>query len=222
MKAMATSSEFLKPLGRFRKRLAYANAYGTDFPVPPKTAAFLSTESSYPHHFVEDSENGSVVVDETGLVIATVQTPAGSNSDMSTGTDNDSKTPDSTQDDLVQMSNALDSLGWKKVFVDIRNEIPYGMSIPRLTPTANDDAPLHEMKQKKVVSSRDVASAMEASSSDDARVVWPLGHNMMVAFSRTKTSTQFNKGGRPVMDALAKEVVDDIFSWRSHDQDSVG
>lgn len=78
---MATSPKFLEPLGKFRKRIAYANAYGTDFPVPTQTAAFLSKKSSYPHHFVEedsDSENEDcVVVDDNGLVIATLHTPAG-------------------------------------------------------------------------------------------------------------------------------------------------
>ena len=78
MKTMATKPEFLVPLGRFRKRLAYANAYGTDFPVPAETAAFLSAESTYPHHFVEEGDGGEdcvVIDDDTGLVIATMQTP---------------------------------------------------------------------------------------------------------------------------------------------------
>jgi hypothetical protein len=33
LKTMATTKEYLEPLGMFTKRVAYANAYGTDFPV---------------------------------------------------------------------------------------------------------------------------------------------------------------------------------------------
>jgi len=226
MKTMATTPEFLKPLGNFRKRLAYANAYGTDFPVPAETAAFLSAESNYPHHFVEDSEQGGdcVVVDGTGLVIATMQTPPLGDEGTPRQIDQENT------DDLVHMSRALDSLGWKKVFVDIRNEIPYRMSLPRLSsrriPTFEDSSSSEEeqppalssldaLKQKKVVCSKDVASAITTPADDDGKVVWPMGHNMIVAFSRDKYSTRMNKGGRPVVDALAKELVDDIFSWES-------
>jgi hypothetical protein len=35
---------------------------------------------------------------------------------------------------------------------------------------------------------------------------------MMVAFSRSRWSTYMNKAGRPVVDALAQELVDDIFN----------
>jgi hypothetical protein len=46
----------------------------------------------------------------------------------------------------------------------------------------------------------------------------PMGHNMIVAFSRSSIRTYMNKGGRPVVDALAKEVVEDIFSWKEVDE----
>jgi hypothetical protein len=36
---------------------------------------------------------------------------------------------------------------------------------------------------------------------------WPLGHNMIVAFSRSRWSAHMNKAGRPVVDALANEIV---------------
>jgi hypothetical protein len=43
---------------------------------------------------------------------------------------------------------------------------------------------------------------------------WPLGHNMIVAFSRSRWSAHMNKAGRPVVDALAKEIVNDILSFQ--------
>jgi len=110
MKSMATAPKFLEPLGKFRKRIAYANAYGTDFPVPTQTAAFLSKKSSYPHHFVEedsDSENEDcVVVDDNGLVIATLHTPAGHKNPML-----DKVSSDEVQ--MVFLNGEADKLGRK-------------------------------------------------------------------------------------------------------------
>jgi hypothetical protein len=124
LKRMATTDEFLQPLRAFRKRIAYANAYATDFPVPVRTAAFLSESSSYPHHFVEEGEDvDKLVVDDNGLVIATLHTPA----QHLDSKDSNYSVSDDENDDLVEMSRSLDSLGWKKVFIDVRNMIP---SIP--------------------------------------------------------------------------------------------
>jgi len=226
MKKMGTSSEFLEPLGSFKKRIAYANAYGTDFPVPANTAAFLSESSSYPHHFVEDNdEDDRVVVDDNGLVIATLHTPPLCNLTMS---HNDT-------DELAHMSASLDSLGWKKVFIDVRKEMPR-ISIPRMRRNTNGspngglsgsdeeekveierrDQAIHRLKQKGVVSSKDVAAAVTTPIFEDT-FHWPVGHNMIVAFSRSRLSTYLNKAGRPVVDALAKELVEDVFSWMPED-----
>ena len=229
MKTMATSQEFISPLGSFRKRIAYANAYGTDFPVPAETAAFLSADSTYPHHFMEeqlDADDDScdrLVVDDSGLVIATLHTPQRDNDDGACL--NEEHT-----DELVQMSTALDALGWKKVFVDVRKEMPMSVRIPRrlgrrgLNNRNHDNssgseedatAPLDVLRQKGIVESRDVATAVKMDTSDPYhRLSLPMGHNMIVAFSRTRMSAYMNKGGRPVVDALAKELVEDIFSWK--------
>jgi len=221
---MATSPTFLKPLGAFRKRIAYANCYGTDFAVPPGTAAFLSENSTYPHKFADD-----FIMDENGMVIAALHTPTyegGLNEEL-----------EEHSDELHEMSASLDKLGWKKVFVDIRKEMPsveLPMSLRSLRqssePKGGDSGSNHSsrsessigsaeeniqdfqaLKKQKVVSSRDLASAV--TTPEDNRVALPLGHNMIVAFSRSRLSTFLNKGGRPVVDALAKELVADIFSW---------
>lgn len=140
------------------------------------------------------------------------------------------------------MSLALDSLGWKKVFVDIRNEIPYSVSLPRLSSrrvTTMDDNNnnssssssslsleddnnnnIDSLRLKKVVGSKDVASAV-TNKPDSQKVFLPMGHNMIVAFSRDKYSTRINKGGRPIVDSLAKELVDDIFSWKQQEEGSL-
>lgn len=230
---MATSSNFLGALGSFRKRIAYANCYGTDFAVPVGTAAFLSENSTYPHHFLDDD----YIVDENGMVIAALHTPAKE--------DNGDEVLEEHSDELHQMSSSLDKLGWKKVFVDVRKEMP-SVELPKslgerllrqkkqnsdadmvnssgsnhsrdsVNSTASDEnsensQSLQALKKQKIVGSRDIANAV--STPEDNRVALPLGHNMIVAFSRSRFTTFMNKGGRPVVDALAKELVDDIFSW---------
>jgi hypothetical protein len=241
MKTMATSDEFVAPLGAFRKRIAYANAYGTDFPVPAETAAFLSDQSTYPHHFSleehekDDDSCDRLVVSETGLVIATLHTPP---------SEKGACLNEEHEDELVQMSTRLDALGWKKVFVDIRKEVPR-IAIPRrlsegirkrtslLVSKNTGDLPsspcnseedvtasMHELKQKKVVESRDVAKSVKEDPADPYhRLHLPVGHNMIVAFSRSRISTFMNKGGRPVVDALAKELVEDIFAWKEEPEE---
>ena len=229
VKSMATSIKYLKPLGSFRKRIAYANAYGTDFPVPVGTAAFLSDQSTYPHYFEDAKEydNGcGEVVDNSGLVIATMHTPPNISNPNGEGFLFDSE----CDDDLVQMSNALDSLGWKKVFIDVRKEIPIGVSLPRnisrkLAPYDaengfSDDLhkKLDDLKAQKgtSVESREIKEAISSSVPlRQSRLSLPLGHNMICAFSRSRISTLMNKGGRPVVDSLAKELVEDIFAWTS-------
>ena len=320
---MAVDDEFLRPLASFRKRICYANAYGTDFPVPASTAAFLSASSTYPHRFIEstvtdrqssvqqqpETSNDSDDVskqqqrrESKSLVIATLLTPAmhecerargcyddstrnnnnnntnegstsehglsGDGDDASDG-DNDSRdaaTDNDNDAELAQMSISLDSLGWKKVFVDMRKEVPR-ISIPKAllrrtnssvggakgsstglssnnsessssddeaTTTALDETtttvspeqqqqqsqqsigPIHQLKGKGgVVSSKDVAAAVLTTALPDEELAfhWPVGHNMIVAFSRSRWSTYMNKAGRPVVDALAKELVQDIFSF---------
>eukprot|EP00578_Thalassiosira_sp_NH16_P013875 CAMPEP_0181123944 /NCGR_PEP_ID=MMETSP1071-20121207/26195_1 /TAXON_ID=35127 /ORGANISM="Thalassiosira sp., Strain NH16" /LENGTH=629 /DNA_ID=CAMNT_0023209171 /DNA_START=221 /DNA_END=2110 /DNA_ORIENTATION=+ len=46
---MCLEENYLAPLRNFRQRIAYANAYGTDFQVPTTTAAFLNEKSEVGH-----------------------------------------------------------------------------------------------------------------------------------------------------------------------------
>ena len=113
------------------------------------------------------------------------------------------------------------------MFVDLRKETP-SVEIPkslharlrrtfsdsemeRENSTSSDPACLQSLKSKKVVPSKEIASVVKRTT--DNRLHLPLGHNMMVAFSRSPVSTYMNRGGRPVVDGLAKELVHDMFSW---------
>ncbi|GKZ00792.1 hypothetical protein MPSEU_001030900 [Mayamaea pseudoterrestris] len=238
LKDMATRREYLEPLGRFRKRIAYANAYGTDFPVPAHTAAFLSETSTYPHHFSDNCNASNVVVEDGGLVVATLHTPA--SSEYSSGTDSTDLQMDAWDDDsedrseLELMSQSLDALGWKKVFIDVRKEIPkiaLPISFIRKTVTqmtsggevneslivvdeeASSPELIEQLRERGVVGSKDIAAAVTVPLFDE-QFHWPMGHNMIVAFSRSKFSAYMNKAGRPVVDALAKALVEEIFAWQ--------
>jgi hypothetical protein len=294
LRRMATTTEFLRPLGSFRRRIAYANAYGTDFPVPVHTAAFLNEASASPHYFDDDEhddtnvprphENSATVeADADGLIIAKVYTPrretdwgtssipssgtvaAGasrvdkvstrSSSGMSTDSSNNetecSRNDNDDDDDAVVwahdmdetdelelMSQTLDTLGWRKVFVDARKNMPkiplFGLSI-RSSSSSNledgsnsgsegDDSvaddrqarseSIARLKSTKglLIESKELALAVTAPLFDD-NFHWPVGHNMIVAFSRSRLSSYLNKAGRPVVDSIARTLVQDILEW---------
>jgi hypothetical protein len=241
----------------------------------------------------ESDDYDSLVVDNSGLIIATLHTPPKAryhdgNNDGGTGheEDQDSYTMPpldaENTDELIHMSTSLDSLGWKKVFVDLRRHSPSVdiPSIPDISPSlaklttkagsitsffrnnssfsknqnnatehgnatgtmvakaANDSStivsngrceeeksgvgtdhqqqdqqqcPVQTLREKHIVESKDVMAAFRDPI--DKRFSLPIGHNMICAFSRGRLSTYLNKGGRPVMDTLAKELVEDIFTW---------
>mmetsp|Transcript_31666 Transcript_31666/g.65078 ORF Transcript_31666/g.65078 Transcript_31666/m.65078 type:complete len:690 (+) Transcript_31666:239-2308(+) len=244
LQTMATSPRFLRPLALFRKRIAYANAFGTDFPVPGSTAAFLDRNSDYPHYFDEDFEEAndeimegigrelessndtaistpiqrkndlSCPAAEKGLVVATLYTPQ-SDLEEEFKTENGHK-----RNDLALMSSSLDALGWKKIFIDMRKEIPIGATLP--TPLAAikskfepvETCPVRKLKPNRVVESRALADAISHSNKMD-RITLPLGHNAICAFSRGAVSTKMNSGGRSVMDSLAIDLVNEISLWKA-------
>jgi len=208
MLELATSPKFTRPLALFRKRIAYANAYGTDFVVPGSTAAFLDGASDSLHYFdaisEEEAQSKRHAADrfcpatEEGLFVATCYTPRLSTKDPF----------DSSGNDLEVMSKNLDSLGWTKVFVDMRKEIPISTKLPLMS----NSCPIRTLSSnRKAVTSKDLCDAI--SSGGGGRISLPFGHNSICAFERGSFSTAFNKGGRPVMDSLAINLIEDISMW---------
>jgi Putative serine esterase (DUF676) len=96
LQEMGISTLYLTPLGNFRKRIAVANAFGTDFQVSSTTAAFLSSQSEYPHHRLQGKDEYALIVE----------------------------TRPSIDHDPKDMSQCLDNLGWTKIFLDVRDKIP--------------------------------------------------------------------------------------------------
>jgi len=144
---MATHVKYLHPLSKFRKRIAYANAFGTDFQVPTETASFLCRNSNFLHwhkldreikvHELskvsgtnEDGADGGKTKHEENAFIAVIleteklEAPPLVTPVVDDGS-NTSKNDLSKEDKLIlNMSTQLDSLGWTKVFVDVRDGIP--------------------------------------------------------------------------------------------------
>lgn len=208
MLELATSPKFTRPLALFRKRIAYANAYGTDFVVPGSTAAFLDGASDSLHYFdaisEEETQSKRHAADricpatEEGLFVATCYTPRLSTKDPF----------ETSGNDLEVMSKNLDSLGWTKVFVDMRDQIPVSTQLPLMSNTC----PIKTLSSnRKAVTSKDLCEAI--SSGGGGRISLPFGHNSICAFERGSFSTAFNKGGRPVMDSLAINLIEDISMW---------
>ena len=233
---MSTDPYFLRPLSVFQRRVAYANGYHTDFPVPTSTAAFLHEESSHAH-FWEDTAAMDIIdseIDKT--IVAILRTEA----TLLSSKDFKDDFYDECDDELHAMSKALDSLGWKKIIVDLRPDIP-AISLPQVVRKSSmvikskmkrgtydgivgeelgggEEDLLHKngtladsqvlrasLRRKGSIASKDAKEAF--GSPRDGSLHFPVGHNMICAFSRGRVSSHMNRGGRPVMDALAKEIV---------------
>ncbi len=126
---------------------------------------------------------------------------------------------DYKNNDLAIMSSSLDALGWKKIFIDMRKEIPIGATLPtslaiiKTKSEPEETCPVRKLKPNRVVGSRTLADAISQSNKMD-RITLPLGHNAICAFSRGAVSTKMNSGGRSVMDSLAIDLANEISSWK--------
>ena len=252
---MCLQEKYLSPLRNFRKRIAYANAYRTDFQVPTETAAFLNAKSQVEHTViacrdvrehedvhVEDGKrerDGNSNVNTPQFVVAVVRTEQQPMQSEEQLPSLESPTP---KDELLQMSQSLDALGWTKVFIDVRNRIPLpGIPKPswRLLPfpsalstmfpepdTSLDDL-IHSRgcgqekdssSQKEAITNTEhlttvTSSELVQSTNAGQTVHFPMGHTVMVANSKSDTYTKLNYQGRPVMDKLAVDMLSDVLEF---------
>ena len=140
---MCLQDKYLLPLRNFRHRIAYANAYGTDFQVPCETAAFLNEKSGVGHFVIASRDFPSAKEKQVGegesaekrehqedtsekeqgvppFIVAVVRTEKTSQPQSPRKPTAD----DTPADELLRMSQSLDALGWTKVFIDVRDRIP--------------------------------------------------------------------------------------------------
>mmetsp|Transcript_24882 Transcript_24882/g.37232 ORF Transcript_24882/g.37232 Transcript_24882/m.37232 type:complete len:131 (-) Transcript_24882:136-528(-) len=110
---------------------------------------------------------------------------------------------------MTDMSVSLDSLGWKKVFVDMRSAMFFRFhsktSIGDRFPETGNDTDIFESRQLQLILNKpnELPSAI------------PLGHNAIVAMSRNSFHSILNAGGRPIMDDFAKEFMVGILAFNT-------
>lgn len=126
------------------------------------------------------------------------------------------------KEQLLHMSTKMDELGWKKVIVDVREHMPLSIKIPSIVKrgtssntNGTEETNSHENeksqeKSQNIVESRTIANTF---SSPPDKLAFPLGHNTLVAVEKQFLTKTVFKGGRPVMDGLAREIVDEILAW---------
>jgi hypothetical protein len=174
---LASDAKFLEPLGNFRRRIAYANAYGTDMLVPTATAAFLEGAAESPHVLVEQSAAPfpKIIFETPRKEVSTSGTTDGSS----------------------YLSRRLDALGWTKVFWDLRDIFERERRSQEQAVLAAD----------QMLTSRDL---IDTFCADPLHMRQPLGHTMMVANSKNVIYEYFHQRGRPVMDYLVQNTVDNL------------
>lgn len=126
--------DYLRPLQRFQKRIAVANAYNTDFLVSVSSGAFLSSDSDSVHHRQDRADTGarSASLSTTRLLNdsehVALQVTTSSTTIRSEDNDNHNA-PDNHKDSRSSCANSLDRLGWHKIFLDTRSIIPAWMRL---------------------------------------------------------------------------------------------
>eukprot|EP00590_Aulacoseira_subarctica_P006510 CAMPEP_0172429856 /NCGR_PEP_ID=MMETSP1064-20121228/52182_1 /TAXON_ID=202472 /ORGANISM="Aulacoseira subarctica , Strain CCAP 1002/5" /LENGTH=452 /DNA_ID=CAMNT_0013175547 /DNA_START=246 /DNA_END=1604 /DNA_ORIENTATION=- len=212
VREMTLSPQYLDVLRSFRRRIAYANAHNTDFQVPTNTAAFLCKHSRYPHTFVEE-ENKDDTTTTTSWMAGTFYTKK-VESDLYEIIHKYSSLEnpmDKEGTDQLELSLALDSLGWKKVFVDVRDLLPLSIPIPFVKEPKLVN---HYQKEKSegglgTMESRQIIPFVSSSN----RISFPNGHTTMVANSKSDFVAWLNSNGRIIMNQFAAELVNDMLSW---------
>ena len=211
---MATSSTFLKPLGMFRKRIALTNSFHTDLMVSAGNGAFLHPYSQYPHTIIDNHEKLMECSD--GLAIASVMTKRQQLTYPKTSNDLYKK-------DLLYMSVCLDSLGWKKIFLDTRFINPTTVSFHCFNQKTRYDVAhdiyrdlvsrsKHNSNGEAIVTSRELKDLF-GSQKYPYIALYPVGHPLAVGLSRSPISAALTWQGRSLSNFEASEFVKEVFSF---------
>lgn len=206
---MGTNYEmYLKPLSEFQRRIAMINVYRTDFQVPTCTAGFFDKNSSYPHYI--SKKPFEEIKDRPSFIVASVKTRPDHNVLLSS--------IESSSKNFI-MSVKLDSLGWEKYLIDVRDLIPTpSFSLPSLfaMKSRQNWNDFLSKNENDYVESKDLMKLMDQS--DQMHI--PVGHQVMVADSKSELISKFTSKGRVVMDYLAKDIVRSLVV-SNHDHDKL-
>jgi len=206
---MATHYQnYLQPLSKFKKRVAYANAYMTDFPVPTETAAFLSKNSESHHFLLKPDHDANNNTHNHPSIVATIVTDT--NTSLLTTNKFDNQLD--TLDKLDIMSTKLDALGWNKIFVDLRDLVPT-FSIPnpfwKHDSTVRSKWKIREEQGPQNISYQEIKDNMIQAE----KYSFPLGHIVLIANSKSKWHSKVTNNGKPIMDQMATQLLHDILSF---------
>jgi hypothetical protein len=182
---MATDPVFLRPLQRFQKRIAYANAYYTDFQVPTATAAFLSETNSIHVRVNRLNEN---LLTSFRLFVQTQPKPLLSEASKAVT--------------LSDMARNLDNLGWTKVFCDVRSFL-WSIPVPK---RIYQRGTVWEESKETYTSSE----LLHHYANIHDRFALPFGHTMLIANAKNGFFEWLNAGGRPIVHQIAEDLVDEI------------
>lgn len=207
IKRLCMDEVFLRPLARFRNRLAYSTAFAIDAAVPTSTAAFLSGSSQVLHVMDEKSmsippRTGDTEEDNmlhVNSIFPTVRFQTQRCMTESPVVEELTRAAMSN-DDILLFSQRLDSLGWTKIFVDVRSHIP------AMWKRGHRAQHWDRILQQSTYTSAELNNIM---STFDWNTL-PFGHSFLVASSKNSMYRWFYSGGRPLVDCIAKELVQEM------------
>jgi hypothetical protein len=124
------------------------------------------------------------------------------------------------------MSEKLDALGWTKFIFDVRDLIPFpSIRLPwrkhgdsrkeldhfirnQIQSSEDSSSDSNQSLMFGSIPSRDLARLLSSSE----RIVMPMGHTVLVANSKNDFNTYINAPGQPIMDKLAKDMIEFILT----------
>ena len=192
---MCLKERYLSPLREFQKRITVANAYNTDFLVSVSSAAFLSADSDSIHYRVfndtntETTSSNRLIQNEHAVLHVATPTEGSNMND-------DVDLVNSTSSNRSKCTESLDRLGWHKIFMDTRADLPEWTLLD--TPDKIKlDHPEYTSKELREHFAR-------------YGTLLPIAHPLNMANSKTDWYGILTQKGRPIMDALAKLLIWDL------------
>ena len=219
---MCRDVKYLNALALFSRRIAVGNGYNCDAVVATDTSLFLSPGSESIHERVDLGVPGKV-----GGKIEGFQTERGKkwdqdgpggalDSEESGGVGGEglgeelrldtAKTTTTAADIIsenISCASHLDSLGWLKVVVDLREELTYGAWVLRRLPSATtgySESPEYAAAADRMTS----GELSERYGKRNEGIVLPNGHNLLVANEGKAGYAYLYKGGRKYVDAIVE------------------
>lgn len=124
----------------------------------------------------------------------------------------------------AQLASNLDNVGWIKVFCDVRPHLigiriprwlwpgrtSTGSSIPTTCHAESIEPPGDNQQDRMGVAISGGEILEQLGTYDNQEIHIPFGHTQLVANSKNEWYAKWNAGGRPIMDQLASELLDDL------------